>query len=115
MTEIKAVVFPDAESWLRENFWDMVTDTMCLVCIKVIDKEGFKVEYRDLEEPDDEPVIRDMNDHVVALQKLADQIGKTLFVGGIKSPTELLDPGNWDAEVVDAYRQLVLYDEVVYG
>jgi len=56
-----------------------------------------------------------MADYVDALRLLVEQIGVTLFVGGLKSTVQLLDLGNWDAEVVDAFYQLVYRKEIIYG
>jgi hypothetical protein len=50
------------------------------------------------------------------LQELVNLIAnKKLFVGCIQNPMDLTDVSNWDAEVVDAYFQLLYHGEVIYG
>lgn len=39
----------------------------------------------------------------------------TLCVGGLKTMSDLLELGNWDAEVVDAAIQCAIFGEVIYG
>ena len=119
------VVFEGADEWLRENGADLTSDTVC-ACRPHEDeswKPGESMRYRDLEE--DTEKVCSWADHVKALELLADQIGRRfigkdgkecgLFVGGIKHPSELLDPRCWDAEVTDAFWQLVYRGEVIYG
>jgi len=38
-----------------------------------------------------------------------------LFVGGLRTVNDLMDLGNWDAEVVDACVQCAIFGEVIYG
>lgn len=123
MTAITTTIFPDAESWLSEHFEDLLSnlDNVCNVRpTRRPSKELFVYVYKDFsdEKPDDYPAMmpRDMNAHVQALQKLCDLIScKQLFVGGLSSAVDLLDPCNWDVEVTDAFCQLVAYREVIYG
>lgn len=113
MTAISCKIFDDAEAWIRENVPDMAADSVaCVYPITEFNAEWVR-SYRDDE--DDERKACTMADHVKALQLLCEQIGRTLFVGGIKSPVDLIDAGNWDAEAVDAYWQLVYRGEVIYG
>jgi hypothetical protein len=118
---IVMTIFPDPEAWLREHLRYLESDGVCCVYPIRRDADGVPTRYID-EEYDDENEShpdkerdRDMADHIRALQLLCEQIGRTLFVGGLKSPFDLLDAGNWDAEVVDAYWQLVYRREVIYG
>lgn len=113
MTAITATIIPEAETWLRENMPDLTGDTVCAVRpIGAIRSNG-SVLYEDIEEGTRK--VCAFSDHVAALQLLAAQIGKTLFVGSLTSPTQLEDPCNWDVEVVDAFWQLVYHKEVIYG
>ena len=112
-TAISIRIFPDAEKWLRENVPSMESDSVSCVRPRGPFKPRGKTEYEDLEEGTTK--LCSFQDHVRALQLLCEQVGSTLFVGGIKSPRDLEDPCNWDAEVVDAYWQLVYYGKVIYG
>lgn len=60
-------------------------------------------------------INEDLAAHVKALQLPCDTIGRTLFVGGVNNPLKLADPGHWDVEVADAYLQLAMLGEVIYG
>ena len=114
MVAITAQIIPDAEAWLRENIRDLTADSVC--SIHPVDEINLDAETTYIDRVDDSTKTATMQDHVNALQKLADLIGaKQLFVGELKSPTDLIDPCNWDAEVVDAFRQLVFHGEVIYG
>lgn len=114
MTAITLTIFPDAEKWLRDNLEQYIaTDRVaCVVPAGELNLDGL-TRYTDMET--DLDYDRDMEAHVRGLQLLCEQVGRTLFVGGIGSPYALLDPGNWDVEVADAYFQLVALGEVVYG
>jgi hypothetical protein len=110
---ITLTVFEDPAAWLRQHVPDMRVDSVAGVQrISKFDPDGLTA-YEDFEEQTKKDC--DLAAHVWALQLLCEQVGRTLFVGGIKSPLELLDPGNWDVEVVDAYYQLVYYGKVLYG
>lgn len=112
-TQITAVIFEDAEQWLRENVPMMGGDQICAVRpMQEFNPDGM-TKYEDIEEETEKEC--DMAAHVKALQLLGDKIGRTLFVGGLKSPHELTDYCNWDVEVVDAFWQLVYRGEVIYG
>ncbi len=114
MSKISVEIFPDAEKWLKENLGDLTIDNVaCVVPNKPLNKQGFYPEYIDNEE--NKTKAATMADHVKALQLLCEQIGVKLFVGGLKSPLQLLDAGNWDAEVADAFFQFVMLGEVIYG
>lgn len=124
MTAIQLTVFDNAEKWIKENLYYMSSDNVCAVrpvnAVSNVDKDNpvltnkhFPIQYEDIEEGTRKTCSLD--DHVKALQLLCQDIGRSLFVGGIKSPFELQDPGNWDIEVVDAYWQLVYYGKVLYG
>ena len=92
---------------------DMTTDNISAVFpIGKINFEG-ETPWTDFEEQKHKSLT--MTDYVKALELLCQQVGKTLFVGGIKSPSDLIDAGNWDAEVVDAFYQLAFHGEVIYG
>lgn len=113
MTTITLTVFPDAEAWIRENVPDFGGDRVCAVRpTSPFNPDGLTA-YEDIEEGTAKECT--FADHVTALQKLCEMVGVNLFVGGVKSPLELVDPGNWDVEVVDAYWQLVYRGEVLYG
>lgn len=110
---ISLVIFPDPEAWLRKNLPDMHSDSVACVYPMRRMKPGHEMLYQDIEE--NTVRVRSWRDHVTALRLLTEQVSRTLFVGGVKSPFDLLEPENWDAEVVDAYWQLVYYGEVIYG
>lgn len=79
------------------------------------DKRARSLDVQYIDKETEEVKSCDLADHVRALQRLFGMVGRTLFVGGVKSPHELLDLCQWDTEVTDAYQQLVVYDEVLYG
>lgn len=112
------IVFPEPEKWLREHMEHLRsrTDRVCIVRpAGSWDPDGETL-YLDREASSgDRYSGRTMKDHVKALQLLCRQVGKTLHVGGIKNARDLVDIGNWDAEVVDAFWQLVFRGEVIYG
>lgn len=126
---ITTTVIPDAVAWLRENLADYSLDGVSAIRpaapknlpetpripeqITAMLDSGGTVLYYDREEG--RWFRADLSAHVTALQKLCDQIGQTLFVGGLKSPAEVAEPGNWDVEVWDAFFQLVTHGEVIYG
>lgn len=111
---VTVTIFPDADKWLRENLADMTFDNVAAVVPTDSPLNlGGDNEYKDHE--DGTTKMCSWDDHLKALDLLAQKIGKTLFVGGLKSPTELADAGNWDVEVVDAFYQLVYRQEVIYG
>ena len=116
---IQVVVFPDPERWLRENGPALTGDNICAVRPKGPFNPDGLTTYVDTSDERPNLDISEkkctLADHVTALQKLCEQVAVTLFVGGVKSPLELCDPGNWDVEVVDAYWQLLFYGEVIYG
>lgn len=121
MSRIQLTIFEDAEKWLRENFRDLGWDSVAAVYPlesfnpdrgEKLGRTG-ETKYEDREEASTK--FCSMSDHVRALQLLCEQIGRTLFVGGLKSPFDLIDAGNWDVEVVDAYFQLVYHGKVIYG
>lgn len=122
-TQIQVTIFEDAEKWIIDNVPDMGIDAVASVYpVEPINVETLKgsilfVNDNDSDDPTERRVKRlNMHDLVKGLQLLAKEIGdKKLFVGGIKSPTELMDAGNWDVEVVDAYFQLCMLGEVIYG
>jgi len=114
MTAIN-VIFPDAEAWLKENFRDLTPDNICPIVRETrwkFDGETLFTDYEDESHPQKNLT---MADFVKALDLLSQQLGRTLFVGGLKNPVDLVDPCNWDAEVVDALYQLAFYGEVIYG
>jgi len=111
-TVISAIIFPDAEKWITENIKNIYVDNVSAVYpVQKFNPKGTKI--KDIEE--DTSKICTMADYVDALRLLVEQIGVTLFVGGLKSTVQLLDLGNWDAEVVDAFYQLVYRKEIIYG
>jgi len=115
-TQITAAIFPNAEQWLTENMKDMGPDSITTVLPALHLSLKGKTLWKDYSEEATIPKkYLTMTDYVKGLQLLSDQIGRTLFVGCLKSPIELIDPGNWDAEVVDAFYQLCYYGEVIYG
>lgn len=131
---IQVTVFEDAEAWLRKNLPDMQVDSVACVypltrfypdgSTPYVDREELtEEEYARLDDHEDlGPLYRNgkikqanMADHIRALQLLCEKVGDTLFVGGCNGPKDLVDPGNWDIEVTDAYFQLVFYGKVIYG
>lgn len=106
-------IFENPEIWLKKNL--PATESTCIFGVIRTSKVDLErtTHYQDVEEGGSFGC--NLADHVKALQLLCEKIGRTLFVGGLKSPFELTDPGNWDVEVVDAYYQLVVYGEVLYG
>lgn len=113
ITTIAVTVFPNAEEWLRTNVPDFNGDRVCAVRPTSPFNPNGLTSYEDIEEDTSRECT--FEDHVMALQKLCEMVGFNLFVGGIKSPLELVDPGNWDVEVVDAFWQLVYRGDVIYG
>ena len=116
MTAIKSTIFENAEAWLTENMSDLYTDGVSSVHrLKKFNPEGL-TPYHDYEEEFDVTKNFTMKEHVTALRKMVRLIdGKKLFVGGVKAAVDLTDAGNWDAEVVDAFNQLIYHGEVIYG
>lgn len=112
MTAITTVLFPDAEAWLKENMENMPQDNVCSIGHNKLKLDG-KTHFFDGEDESDKSL--EMSDFVKALQLLCDQIGKTLFVGCLTNPHDLLDLCNWDPEVTDAFYQLAYHGEVIYG
>ena len=110
---IAITVFHDAVAWLQDNFPDFTWDSVCCVFPVRTKKDLSEVEYTDTETG--ENFVKHLEDHIKALELLCNQVGQTLFVGGLRSPVDLTDACNWDAEVTDAYFQLVVYGEVIYG
>lgn len=111
---ISVTVFEDADKWLRDNLGDMTWDSVAAVVPTDSPLNlGGENEYEDRE--DGTKKMCSWDDHLKALDLLAQKIGKTLFFGVLKSPTELADPCNWDVEVVDAFYQLVYRQDVIYG
>ena len=115
--KVQITVFEDAERWLKDNLADLHVDNISTVYPLTEAKNLFRpngfIEYED---KDSETTKRcTLQDHVNALQLLSEKVGKTLFVGGITSPLALQDAGNWDIEVADAFYQIVMLREVVYG
>lgn len=116
-TQIRSLVFEDAEKWLTANLHDLLADPICNIERKK-NERPCTYTYRDVENHEATPKVLDMMGHIVALQLLCDLVlgpEPKLFVGGIKSAADLIEPCNWDAEVVDAYRQLCFYGEIIYG
>jgi hypothetical protein len=116
MTQIKSVVFQDAEAWLRENAPDMYVDGIAAVHRAGVFQPDGITEYVDYEENDSLTKGKSMADHIAALQKLCELVdGKKLFVGSVNGSVDLTEPCNWDVEVVDAFFQLLYHGEVIYG
>jgi hypothetical protein len=113
MKPITITVFADPDGWLRKNLWDFTWDGVAPVVPYGPWLAGQTMQYRDTEEGSTKDCT--WADHLTALRLLCEQIGQTLHVGGLKSAIQLTDPGNWDAEVVDAFFQLVYRGEVIYG
>jgi hypothetical protein len=107
------VVFSDPDAWIAANFKDLTWDSVSAVYpIGEFVPEGGTL-FRDSEEGSEKTIF--MDDLAYALQLLCGSLGTTLHVGGLTSPLQLRDPGNWDAEVVDAFFQLAYHREVIYG
>lgn len=112
-TKITLTIFENAEAWLRKNVPDLGGDAAaCVRPIEDFHPDGF-TRYEDMEAGGIKK--RTLAHHVRALQLLSEQVGRTLFVGGIKSPFDLQDTANWDVEVVDAFWQLVYRGKCIYG
>lgn len=117
MTAITAPIIADAESWLKDAMPDMFVDGISSVWRTKL-HDDFSATYAHLEDEDEAPVMvtKTLADHVKALELLIQQVtDKKLHVGGIKNPVDLTDMCNWDVEVTDAYFQLVVIGEVIYG
>lgn len=114
MTAITSVIIPDAEAFIRENIHDFTYDIHSVVYPLTTFQEDGSRSYWDMEEGKRKDV--GIIEHVHALRLLAQLIDeKKLHVGGLKSAIELIDPCNWDVEVVDSYFQLIFHGEVIYG
>lgn len=114
MTAITATIIPDAEAFLTENLKDFAVDGISAVYPYTSFTPQLGRGYYDEEECNSKFVT--FKEHVKGLQKLVSLISeKKLFVGGIENPVDLVDPCNWDAEVVDAYFQLLYHGEIIYG
>lgn len=112
MNEIILTVFKNPKEWILKNVPDMTSDRFC--CVRPISKLTEKgASYEDIEE--NIKKFCSMEDHIIALQLLVEKVGRTLFVGCVENPMDLIDPCNWDIEVTDAYWQLVFYKDVIYG
>lgn len=119
------IIFEDAESWIKDNLRNLATDSICSIYFNKIDLDNFSIMVDSNGNEDDREKVISLNDMVEGLRLLATQIGKTwtdatgqkrgLFVGGLTKPHQLVDPCNWDAEVVDAFFQLIFYRDVIYG
>jgi hypothetical protein len=113
MTEIKATIFTNAEEWLRNEIPDFTLDSVAAVYPEGrIDLDGLT---RFIDEEEGSSKFLYMTHYVRALRLLTEQVGQTLFVGGIRSQHDLKDGANWDVEVVDAFYQLAYHGEVIYG
>lgn len=116
---ITITVFENAEEWLRENVRYLSSDSVA--CVRPVTRVNLngKTMYEDVsgEMPKDlvSPRACTLADHIRALRQLASEVGRTLFVGGIKHPLALQDAGNWDVEVTDAFWQFVMHKKVIYG
>jgi hypothetical protein len=107
-----------------EVFQNLPEASMSLSCTgwKYGDKDPkeFKFTFEDEEEYDenDKPKRYTVKiaDAEKGVAKVIEQIlaGK-LFVGGLSTMEDLMDLGNWDAEVVDACVQCAIFGEVIYG
>ena len=83
--------------------------------------ELFKFTFDDQEEIDDD--TDEPKRYVVDIAKAEKGVTKVielilaekLFVGGIRTVEDLMELGNWDAEVVDAAIQCAIFGEVIYG
>jgi hypothetical protein len=112
-TPITLTIFDDPVAWLTENGPYIHADGVsAIVAVSPFRMDG-KVKYEDREEGTKKSVTPE--EHVEALRMLCEQVGRTLFVGGVNSPYDLLDPGRWDIEVYDAFRQLAYHKKVIYG
>lgn len=119
---ITAVIFADPLAWLHEE-----RDALLAVnydgASSMVVEEGLRDDdfekavvcsLGDAEEGIDKAVTAD--DLISALRTLCELVdaGK-LHVGGVRSARDLTDACNWDAEVVDAFWQIVYHGEVIYG
>lgn len=116
---ITGILIQDPEAWLFKNNVDFIADATCSIVRKGKNLDAGIVYYDNDESCDvpeaDRNKLRTMADHIAALQKLFGLVdAKQLHFGGLTS-VHLTDPCNWDAEVVDAYRQILYYGEVIYG
>jgi hypothetical protein len=111
---ISGEVFPNPIEWLRKELPDMLVDNISVVYpVESINVDG-ATRFRDDEE--DASKYLDMSHYVRALRQLVELVdGKKLFVGGVTGSADLVDAGNWDVEVVDAFYQLAYHGEVIYG
>lgn len=112
-TPIIIPILDDSEKWLRENINDLPTDSVCSVLPQDNISFDGKTIWADSE--DGSKKTLEMTDYIKGLNLLFNQIGRSLFVGGLKSPHDLIDPCNWDPEVTDSFFQLCYHGEVIYG
>lgn len=115
MTVIIAKCFDDAEAWLKENLVDLSIDSVSAVRPGLRPSCFEEDQFSMMDTEEGTVKFLKLQDFVEALQLLCDQIGLTLFVGGLKSPVALIDPCNWDVEVTDAFYQLAYHKKVIYG
>ena len=98
--------------------------SMCLTCTDYAygDEDASKMlftfedeeEYDDNDEPKKHEIRIADAEKGVALT-IEQILGGKLFVGGLTSINDLMDLGNWDAEVVDAVVQNAIFRKVIYG
>ena len=122
VTEIALEVFqncPEASMSLRCIRWcygfkdNQLTGTTSLT--EKIDPSRFKFVFVD-EEADCKKYTVDIKMAENGVAKVIEGVLKgTLNVGGLKTMSDLMELGNWDAEVVDAAIQCAIFGEVIYG
>ena len=120
MVEIKTRI--NATQIALEVFHNLPECSVSLSCVscKYGDKDQSKFEFKfvDLEDdyvnPKKYTVTLPMAEKGVVMVIEQVLAGK-LFVGGLETLEDLMDLGNWDAEVVDAAVQCAIFGEVIYG
>lgn len=111
---ISVVVFDDPVGWLKEHNDDLFADSVCVISRAPAEPAGeCRYDYTDNEAGI--TVTADLYDHVSALTMLCEKFNTSFFPGGLNCVEHLLDPAHWDAEIVDAFRQLLVHGDIIYG
>lgn len=138
MTSIQAMIFPDAEEFLRVNIADIMSGVDRVSSVygskikRDINLKVISVTTEDCDTDADVPAKRthDMPALVKALATLAefvdngardktsgkDEFKDRRFYGsGWSSAIDMADPCNWDVEAYDAFFQILHYGKIIYG
>jgi len=109
--------------WLaKEVLQNLPEYAMSFICHKW-DYENciFELSVRDWEDKEERDTIHTLTLEKAeeGMKKLLDMIkNKKCFFYGINMPGDngdIFDPGNWDAEIVDALLQISIFGKIIYG